>query len=41
MPAGWTNVVAEDAFVVLSAGRADFRVVDLLALVTLLEGACR
>lgn len=33
LPASWTSVVGPDPFVVLSAGRALFRVEDLLALV--------
>jgi hypothetical protein len=38
MPAGWTDVDPPDPFVVLSAGRSMFRVEDLLALATLLDG---
>jgi hypothetical protein len=37
LPAVWTNVVAEDAFVVVSAGRSMFRVTELLALAHLIE----
>lgn len=33
LPARWTNAVAEDPFVVISAGRSDFRLPDLLELV--------
>ena len=39
LPAGWTSVVAEDPFVVISAGRADLRVADLLELVDLIGRA--
>jgi uncharacterized protein DUF5372 len=35
MPAGWTDVEGPDPFLGVSAGRACFRVDDLLALVTL------
>ena len=38
LPAAWTNVVAEDPFVVMAAGRSPFRVEDLLALAELLGG---
>jgi len=31
IPAGWTDVEGVDPFVVMSAGRAHFRVEDLLA----------
>ena len=37
LPARWTDVVAPDPFVVLSAGRSHFRVVDLLRLADLVE----
>jgi len=37
IPAGWTDVVAEDPFVVVSAGRSAFRVADLLMLADLIE----
>jgi hypothetical protein len=37
LPAGWTDVVAEDPFVVIAAGRAPFRTEDLLELVGLVE----
>jgi hypothetical protein len=37
LPASWTSVVGPDPFVVLSAGRALFRVEDLLALVALVR----
>ena len=35
MPAGWTDVVGVDPYVVLAAGRSYFRVEELLALVSL------
>jgi hypothetical protein len=35
MPAAWTDVEGPDPFLVVSAGRACFRVEDLLALVAL------
>ena len=38
VPAGWTSVSPPDPFVVVSAGRSHFRVVDLLELSRLLEG---
>jgi hypothetical protein len=38
IPAGWTDADAPDPFVVVSAGRSPFRVTDLLALATLLDG---
>lgn len=37
LPAGWTDVEGADPFVALSAGRALFRVEDLLALSVLLR----
>jgi hypothetical protein len=37
LPAHWTNVVCEDPFVVVSAGRSRFRVVDLLDLASLVS----
>ena len=36
LPADWTSVVVEDAFNVVSAGRAAFRVEELLELVRLI-----
>ena len=39
LPVGWTDVVTPDVFVVLAAGRSPFRVVDLLALAQIIEGA--
>ena len=38
LPAGWTDVEAPDAFVVLAAGRSLFRPDDLLALADLIDG---
>jgi len=35
LPAAWTDVVAEDPFVVVAAGRAPFRAADLLELAAL------
>ena len=35
LPAGWTDVVAEDAFVTVAAGRCTFRANDLLRLADL------
>src|SRR5712691_2047622 len=37
IPACWTNVVADDPFVVVPAGRPAFRVADLLTLADLIE----
>jgi len=37
LPAAWTDLAAEDPFVVASAGRAYFRIVDLLRLSALIE----
>ena len=37
LPAEWTDVVAPDTFVVLSAGRSPFHVADLLELAHLVE----
>lgn len=37
VPACWTDVVADDPFVVVAAGRSAFRVADLLKLADLLE----
>jgi hypothetical protein len=37
LPAGWTDVEAPDAFVVMAAWRSLFRPVDLLALADLLK----
>jgi len=38
IPAGWTDIEGVDPFVAMSAGRAHFRVEDLLALARLLGG---
>jgi hypothetical protein len=35
LPASWTSVVAEDAFVAVAAGRARFRALDLVDLAAL------
>lgn len=35
LPARWTSVEEEDPFVVVAAGRSQFRVVDLIDLVAL------
>jgi hypothetical protein len=37
VPAGWTDVDPPDPFDVVAAGRCQFRTVDLLALVELLD----
>ena len=36
--ADWTSIGADDPFVAVSAGRAVFRTVDLMALAVLLDG---
>jgi len=41
LPARWTNAVAEDPAVVVSAGRSHFRVTDLIELMELLRGPAR
>ena len=41
LPARWTSAVAEDPAVVVSAGRAHFRVADLLELAKLVRRAAR
>ncbi len=38
LPAKWTSAVAEDAFNVVAAGRAAFRVEELLELARLIGG---
>jgi len=38
LPAGWTDAVAADPFVVVAAGRSALRVEDLVALASLLDG---
>jgi hypothetical protein len=37
LPAGWTDVVLLDPFVVLAAGRCPFTVADLLAVADLID----
>jgi uncharacterized protein DUF5372 len=37
LPVGWTNVAAVDSFVSVAAGRAPFRLEDLLALTALVR----
>jgi hypothetical protein len=37
LPAAWTDVEGPDPFLVIAAGRAHFRVADLLALAALLR----
>lgn len=37
LPAEWTDVVAPDTFVVVSAGRSPFHIADLLELAGLVE----
>jgi hypothetical protein len=37
VPAGWTDVVPADPFVVVAAGRSPLRVAELLALACLVE----
>jgi len=38
MPAGWTDVDPADPFVAVAAGRSMFRMEDLVALASLLDG---
>jgi hypothetical protein len=38
VPIGWTDAAEPDPFVVVSAGRSNFRVQDLVRLVHLIEG---
>jgi hypothetical protein len=38
LPTQWTSLAEDDAFVVASAGRSPFRLVDLLDLVALVAG---
>jgi len=38
VPIGWTDAVEPDPFVVVSAGRSNFRTKDLVRLVHLIEG---
>jgi hypothetical protein len=37
LPVGWTNVAPVDPFISVAAGRAPFRLVDLLALTALVR----
>lgn len=37
MPVGWTDASEPDVFVMMAAGRAAFRVSDLIALARLIE----
>ena len=37
LPIGWTSLAAPDPFVTMAAGRATFRLTDLLALVRLIQ----
>jgi hypothetical protein len=41
IPTSWTDVAPSDPFVVIAAGRAAFRPVDLLGVVTLIHEAER
>ena len=41
LPVEWTDVAAEDPFVVIAAGRCPFRVEDLLKLADLVDRAMR
>ena len=41
MPAAWTDVVGPDPFLVVSAGRSNFRVDDLLTLAALVAELSR
>jgi hypothetical protein len=41
IPAGWTDVVSSDPFVVVSAGRSWFRVEELVVLASLVEALLR
>jgi Family of unknown function (DUF5372) len=41
VPSAWTDAVAQDAFVVCSAGCSAFRVEDLLALAEVIDGLGR
>ena len=38
IPSGWTDLVAQDPFVDMAAGRSHFRVVDLVELARFIEG---
>ncbi|MGQ0678180.1 MAG: DUF5372 family protein [Actinomycetota bacterium] len=37
LPAGWTDVVPADPFLVVASGRSPFRIEDLILLATLVE----
>lgn len=37
IPSAWTNIAPPDPFVIVAAGRAHFRLEDLVSLATLLE----
>jgi len=41
LPAEWTDVVAEDAFVVIAAGRCPFRIEDMATLADMVERLIR
>jgi hypothetical protein len=41
LPASWTNVSAEDPFVVVAAGRSPLRVAELMQLADLIDRLCR
>ena len=41
MPASWTDVVPDDPFVAISAGRSPLRPSDLIEMVQLLKGLDR
>jgi hypothetical protein len=41
LPTRWTSAVADDPAVIVSAGRAHFRVADLIELVKLVRGTPR
>ncbi len=41
MPAAWTDAAEPDPFVVVASGRSPFRVEDLLALASLIDGLGR
>jgi hypothetical protein len=38
LPAGWTDVIADDPFVVIAAGRCPFTLDGLLTLASLIDG---
>ena len=38
LPTAWTDVVAQDAFVAVAAGRSALRVEDLVALAEMIDG---